>query len=116
MDSRIQGGRGEGGEGYPQEVSPGCSRREGAPLGNLLTHDNPLMDSRTQDNPLMHFRIQDNRVQRFGLGSGRPPRGECSGPTLSYISALRTILCRDSAWALPGPTKFPQIAEAQEPS
>ena len=61
-----------GGGGYPQQVSPGCSRREGGrPLGNLLTQNNPLMDSRTQDNPLMHFHIQDN-------------------------------LCRDMAWAWAG--------------
>ena len=71
-------------QGVPQEdwtsTGSGRCRRDapegmGGPLGNLLTQDNPLMDSRTQDNPLMHFRIQDNRVQRFGLGSGRPPGG-----------------------------------------
>ena len=63
-------------------------------------------------NPLIHFCIQGNPLQRFGLDA-LPERSE---PTLSYISALRTTLRRDSAWALPGPTNFPHNVQAQKPS
>ena len=63
-------------------------------------------------NPLIHFRTQDNPLQRFGLDA----LAERSEPTLSYSSALRTTFCRDSAWALPGPTKnFPEMPRLRNP-